>query len=36
MLEVVVLMLEVVVLMLDDGSELVIHAMRPKYRDLLP
>jgi hypothetical protein len=31
-------MLEVVVLMLDDGNELVIHAMRmrPKYRDLLP
>ena len=29
---------EVVVLLLDDGDELVIHAMRirPKYRDLLP
>jgi hypothetical protein len=31
-------LLEVVVLLLDDGDELVIHAMRmrPRYRDLLP
>lgn len=31
-------LLEVVVLLLDDGSELVIHAMkaRPQYFDLLP
>lgn len=31
-------LLEVVVLLLDDGRELIIHAMRmrPKYRDLLP
>lgn len=31
-------MLEVVVLLLDDGDELIIHAMRmrPKYRELLP
>lgn len=31
-------MLEIVVLLLDDGEELVIHAMRmrPKYRGLLP
>jgi hypothetical protein len=31
-------LLEIVVLLLDDGRELVIHAlrMRPKYRDLLP
>jgi hypothetical protein len=31
-------LLEVVVLLLDDGGELVIHAMRmrPKYRELLP
>jgi hypothetical protein len=31
-------LLETVVLLLDDGDELVIHAMRmrPKYRDLLP
>ncbi|MGD9529360.1 hypothetical protein [Pseudonocardia sp.] len=31
-------LLETVVLLLDDGGELVIHAMRmrPKYRDLLP
>jgi hypothetical protein len=30
--------LEIVVLLLDDGRELIIHAMpmRPKYRDLLP
>jgi hypothetical protein len=31
-------LLEIVVLLLDDGHELIIHAMRmrPKYRDLLP
>jgi hypothetical protein len=31
-------LLEVVVLLLDDGDELVIHAMRmrPRYRGLLP
>jgi len=31
-------LLEIVVLLLDDGTELIIHAMRmrPKYRDLLP
>jgi hypothetical protein len=31
-------LLEIVVLLLDDGRELIIHAMRmrPKYRDLLP
>lgn len=31
-------LLETVILLLDDGTELVIHAMRmrPKYRDLLP
>lgn len=31
-------LLEIVVLLLDDGTELVIHAMRmrPKYRGLLP
>jgi hypothetical protein len=31
-------LLEIVVLLLDDGSELVIHAMkcRPQYFDLLP
>lgn len=31
-------LLEIVVLLLDDGEELVIHAMRmrPKYRGLLP
>jgi hypothetical protein len=31
-------LLELVVLLLDDGRELVIHAMpmRPKYRQLLP
>nr|WP_243407184.1 hypothetical protein [Frankia canadensis] len=31
-------LLEIVVLLLDDGAELIIHAMRmrPKYRDLLP
>ncbi len=31
-------LLEIVVLLLDDGDELVIHAMRmrPKYRGLLP
>ncbi len=31
-------LLETVVLLLDDGDELVIHAMRmrPKYRGLLP
>jgi hypothetical protein len=31
-------LLEIVVLLLDDGEELVIHAMRmrPKYRALLP
>lgn len=31
-------LLEAVVLLLDDGDELVIHAMRmrPKYEDLLP
>jgi hypothetical protein len=31
-------LLEIVVLVLDDGTELIIHAMRmrPKYRDLLP
>jgi hypothetical protein len=31
-------LLEVVVLLLDDGREMIIHAMRmrPKYRDLLP
>ncbi|MDQ1647752.1 MAG: hypothetical protein QOJ50_3936 [Cryptosporangiaceae bacterium] len=31
-------LLEVVVLLLDDGDELIIHAMRmrPKYRELLP
>jgi len=31
-------LLEIVVLLLDDGTELVIHAMRmrPRYRDLLP
>jgi len=30
--------IETVVLLLDDGTELVIHAMkaRPAYRDLLP
>ncbi|KLL11326.1 MULTISPECIES: hypothetical protein [Protofrankia] len=30
--------LEIVVLLLDDGTELIIHAMRmrPKYRSLLP
>lgn len=31
-------LLEIVVLLLDDGREMVIHAMRmrPKYRELLP
>jgi hypothetical protein len=31
-------LVEIVVLLLDDGTELIIHAMRmrPKYRDLLP
>jgi hypothetical protein len=31
-------LLEIVVLLLDDGDELVVHAMRmrPKYRGLLP
>lgn len=31
-------LLEIVVLLLDDGEELIIHAMRmrPKYRGLLP
>jgi hypothetical protein len=31
-------LLEVVVLLLDDGEQLIIHAMRmrPGYRDLLP
>lgn len=31
-------LLEIVVLLLDDGRELVIHAMRmrPRYRELLP
>ncbi|THJ75365.1 hypothetical protein E7Y31_05925 [Candidatus Frankia alpina] len=31
-------LLEIVVLLLDDGTELIIHAMRmrPKYRSLLP
>ncbi|GGK55854.1 hypothetical protein Ppa06_11260 [Planomonospora parontospora subsp. parontospora] len=31
-------LLEIVVLLLDDGRELIIHAMRmrPKYRELLP
>jgi len=31
-------LLEIVVLLLDDGIELVIHAMnaRPRYFDLLP
>ncbi|GGL05575.1 hypothetical protein GCM10014719_04820 [Planomonospora parontospora subsp. antibiotica] len=31
-------LLEIVVLLLDDGRELIIHAMRmrPKYREMLP
>ncbi len=31
-------LLEIVVLLLDDGTDLIIHAMRmrSKYRDLLP
>jgi hypothetical protein len=31
-------LLEIMVLLLDDGDELLIHAMpmRPRYRDLLP
>jgi hypothetical protein len=31
-------LVEIVVLLMDDGTEMVIHAMRmrPKYQDLLP